>query len=673
MKKKILSLSALICLVMSGCNLAVNSSSNSETSSNSVVETSSSSVKTSSSESNKISSITISNKNVLTATWYEGGEDRTLDIALVASGVTLDQAISKNLITITSSDATVVKAVNKKLSALKPGTATITVAAGEVKDSVEITVSEKVYENPVITITPDESKTYGTVSGQELELPGFTCVDNYGTDLSAYVTITSDLDPYATIYNNKFLSDIEGSHTLTYSVKHPNNEEKVGTATFTVDVYRKIFAREPSVCEISDLATNENQKVTLKDPGETVSQLNLPVGKVYYAEANFEGPTYNIWGGFAHVTSNYTEPARWLLSCLRNSDKTSIWLDSSNWATSSDRYHNNINDTMGIAFDGTSVKVATARINHEFYLFINDTYVGSYSNEYYASVDTAPGIFMNAYGAGASVLPSYWMGETLMDNGVGDGVDVTNIDFFSDAEEVQAKVETLMAGRVVQQYIPSSVGQWGYEYRPDIFSSGESEEKGVYMDVLDATAGQNASIWSPWVYFGGDMTFEFDYTYGGSTVDESSQDGRMWVELRGWDHSTTLVEFGAKYSMADPQFMMDQEQYCNSYGDSEEGVQKYNQPTVSSIGLTKDAITTLHYKITRELVEATGTKAAHSKITMTITLDGVGSISHTVYAYSGRGANEELLVLVQNKNVKGSFTNIKWSHSIEAESPEITA
>ena len=163
----------------------------------------------------------------------------------------------------------------------------------------------------------------------------------------------------------------------------------------------------------------------------------------------------------------------------------------------------------------------------------------------------------------------------------------------------------------------------------------------------------NNCIWSNHIYFGGNFSFEFDYKYESSSFAEDNQGGRMFVELRPRNNYTPLVEFGAKYSMANPQFMMDREQFKNGGGTNPDGSTNgtYYQPTMSTVNVNK--YDTLHYKITRTLY------ADYSAIAMEISKDGVVIASKT-WENKGCNATDPITVLVQNKGVKGSFSHVRW-------------
>ena len=84
----------------------------------------------------ELEKISISNKAELTTEWTIGDADRTIKLELQPESADIDDSE----ITVSSSNDKVIKVSDKTLKAVGAGTAKITVAAGELSDSVDITV-----------------------------------------------------------------------------------------------------------------------------------------------------------------------------------------------------------------------------------------------------------------------------------------------------------------------------------------------------------------------------------------------------------------------------------------------------------------------------------------------------------------------------------------------------
>lgn len=127
MKKSFIPLTALALLALVSCG--GNSNQTSSTVSESEV----------SSQQEVVNSVTITNKEEISADWALGSSDRTLNISTDPAG-NVNALINAGKITITSSDPTIVAVIGRVLQAKAAGTATVTVAYGDKTDSVSVTV-----------------------------------------------------------------------------------------------------------------------------------------------------------------------------------------------------------------------------------------------------------------------------------------------------------------------------------------------------------------------------------------------------------------------------------------------------------------------------------------------------------------------------------------------------
>ncbi len=84
-------------------------------------------------------SISITNKEALTAEWIEEGESRTVELSITPDRYT----VNNSEIVVTSDNSAVVKADGLTLSAMGGGTANVTVSLGNASDRVAITVMPK--------------------------------------------------------------------------------------------------------------------------------------------------------------------------------------------------------------------------------------------------------------------------------------------------------------------------------------------------------------------------------------------------------------------------------------------------------------------------------------------------------------------------------------------------
>ena len=222
-KKLLLSLMSLVSVAfLAGCN-----PSSSSTSAPSSSQTSSS-VSTSSTVT--VKTITINNKADITKTWHSGDESRVLDLS--SDPVTnIPTAIANGSITITSSNPKVVSTSGLYLYPMAAGTATITVACGNVKDTVDIVVIDFITLTPtnnVISLGAADKTVSFTISstGEKTNLTDFnwkssdetvaTVKDGVVTGLKAgKVTITATQKELETNFATYDITVVEGIEKIT--------------------------------------------------------------------------------------------------------------------------------------------------------------------------------------------------------------------------------------------------------------------------------------------------------------------------------------------------------------------------------------------------------------------------------------------------------------------------
>lgn len=612
-------LAAMMLFPLVSCEMEIDSSTNSSITSVGTSDEESSTVPV-----NDITSLSITNKEELQAEWRVDQEVRVISVEIEPETLDFETELEYERITITSSNVNVVKVSGTTLSAVGVGSVTITVKAAEIEDSVKLTILDKVIESPILEI--DETEL-AIIQGEELTLPNVTAKTFDGLDLD--VEISDDKD--STISSGRFVSFEQGTHTLIYTVTDPRDETKTLSKVVTVDVYRKVLRDKAGVTnlfDIDDLLPNEEQTVTVKDTGEFIKQLNMEPGKLYYAEAIFQGTRANVWEGFAHTQDDINNH-RWLLSNLRTNDRNHIFLDSLNWSTSEDRYMIHIDKNRDVPFseDTTNFKYAIARDGDLMYAFVNDVYIASYTSKFYREIDTVPALFTNCYGD-ASVAEN--------------GEDIFNIKYFS-GDEARDKINYLIGVSLIRSYVPDTWAELSKNIDNRNFTVNEySEDRGMNFDFTNNTTNWNDGMVSPYIYFADNFTFEFDYklvSIGGDYGDVT----RMWLELRPWNWSDEYLHLGAAFK--------DRPRYLMNHLDTVEE-EKWFEPSYDYF----DDSLGIRYKLQRELTDTA------SIFTMTITSIANPEQTETrVISCKHNRWNQEVLVLWHNVGSAGEFSNIKWS------------
>ena len=120
----------------------------------------------------EVTAIVITNKEELTNVWEVGQDDRKISIEVTPNTLSAATLINNGKIKIESSNIDVITVVGTMLHAKGAGKSTITVSAGSIKESIEITVNEKtvvpvsklsdVLKEAAAEVQTNDSKTFTT-------------------------------------------------------------------------------------------------------------------------------------------------------------------------------------------------------------------------------------------------------------------------------------------------------------------------------------------------------------------------------------------------------------------------------------------------------------------------------------------------------------------------------
>jgi uncharacterized protein YjdB len=187
----------------------------------------------------EITSLTIANKEDLTAEWHVGDADRTLAIT-ANEGINVTEALLNDKIVVASSDETVIQTNGKKLTALKAGTATITVKIpdGSVSDTVEITVLAKVEVavtpiNTLISEFATANPTSGTYGDTEVAVAGVVVANDGSENMVVY-----DGTGFIVVFGTSYVSNY-GDYVVGTKVK----------VTGTLNTYYGVVELKPEEVE----------------------------------------------------------------------------------------------------------------------------------------------------------------------------------------------------------------------------------------------------------------------------------------------------------------------------------------------------------------------------------------------------------------------------------------
>ena len=568
------------------------------------------------------------------------------------------------------------------------GTATITVAYKDnaaIKDTITVTTT---VSNPSIelsgngvTLIQDGDKQgqyqLNGLHGATISLP---TVNKAACDNRDDNIILDDLElsdtGKMTLDNNKLTVSEKGEFTVTYTVKDRRDETKIATVTLNISIFRKVLADNDnySMKEGCAFVEDDKQVVVGSNTGISFVPFNVQPSKNYYAEVTFDskyflsadGGWWDSGIGMGHFRPNVS--GRLLMSYVdkAKTHKVKDFNTTVNWETDETKdasiiYSYKLDEFRGIVFntadDNTpnTVKYAIARIGDDFFCFVNDVYVCSVSPELYRNSDTIPGIFAVA-----------------MNNANGN-TEATKISYVFDAE-AKTKVSTLLKGGsgVASAYVPNEY-YLGSKAEGNFTVNVATDERGANFDFNadnDNKKDYNSSCVSPYVYFDGDFTLEWEYRptwtsheFGtgntGSIFELRSIN--YWAELNKfgvrffWDGSTPVVQFIAHRPQED-QFGWTNE--SARYAQSSKEYQNLMNYGVKMRVTRK--ITDGKATITYTVIPFTDANKTEGQALLDVTQS---DIDQGNFGNNYQIATEALQFVWHNMETAGEYSNIRWAHT----------
>lgn len=570
------------------------------------------------------------------------------------------------------------------------GTATITVAYKDnaaIKDTITVTTT---VSNPSIelsgngvTLIQDGDKQgqyqLNGLHGATISLPTVNkaACDNRDDNIILDDLVLSDTEKMA-LDNNELTVSEKGEFTVTYTVKDSRDETKTATVTLNISIFRKVLADNDnySMKEGCAFVEDDKQVVVGSNTGISFVPFNVQPSKNYYAEVTFDskyflsadGGWWDSGIGMGHFLSNVS--GRLLMSYVDKA-KTHKVKDFNttvnNWETDETKdasiiYSYKLDEFRGIVFntadDNTpnTVKYAIARIGDDFFCFVNDVYVCSVSPELYRNSDTIPGIFAVA-----------------MKNDKGN-TEATKISYVFDAE-AKTKVSTLLKGGsgVASAYVPF---EWAANSKNEYLTvNNATEDRGANYNYTYNSSEFNDGMVSPYVYFDGDFTFEWEYKPTDVSFD---WEVGSTLEIRTNKYSEPIIKFGVQFGydwegdvtgeklrfiadLRDPDnHGWHQTSYYNKNSGDAATAAMYNN--VFSFGVK--------FRVTRTINEGKASyvytvipytdanKTEGQKIEWTFI-----DITEENYGPGWDDAAKTVQVLWHNYRAAGEYSNIRWAHT----------
>ena len=141
----------------------------------------------------ELTSLTIANKDALTAEWRVADSDRQVSITADPATFDISKALDEGTLTITSSNSGVVTVMGRYLHAVAAGETTITVQCGEIKDSVNITVLPRI-EMTTVTVADALAAAKGAVVAVKGEVVQISSKGFFVADTSGIIYVYNALD-----------------------------------------------------------------------------------------------------------------------------------------------------------------------------------------------------------------------------------------------------------------------------------------------------------------------------------------------------------------------------------------------------------------------------------------------------------------------------------------------
>ena len=300
-------------------------------------------------------------------------------------------------------------------------------------DNIELDLELKVKSFDVTEVTGINKK---------IQIPDYSAKDKHGNDITDLVQITDSLLSDINL-SKKTITLLEpGEHNIVFSVTDPNDSTLTKTKEFKIQCYREILNFDNMHSEINLKSPIEEQYVVSHNPDKGLGRLNIDSGKMYYAEAYFDGSVdVNVCKGLAHVVSTDNDEGSsinsWLISMINVDTKKHAIVNSRNYSwtevLSKDVSSYNIENldlTNGFKF-------AIARYGNTLYSFLNDTLIETYTHDVLANIDTTPALYTYMGGAFEEITVSNDDGttETIKKNLFAEtGIKITNIDYYNDVK-----------------------------------------------------------------------------------------------------------------------------------------------------------------------------------------------------------------------------------------------
>lgn len=245
----------------------------------------------------ELTSLTIANKDALTAEWRVADSDRQVSITADPATFDISKALDEGTLTITSSNSGVVTVMGRYLHAVAAGETTITVQCGEIKDSVNITVLPRV-EMTTVTVAEALAAKKGAVVAVKGEVVQISSKGFFVADTSGIIYVYNALDE---TYKLGDTVNVQGAIDEYSHIKQlTSTDYKIEESSTEVDaglVFTDYTGEQLEKLSTADISKSFPAKVTVTVVADSTNDDKLKDGQVLFSCAGLADTTI-IYSGY---------------------------------------------------------------------------------------------------------------------------------------------------------------------------------------------------------------------------------------------------------------------------------------------------------------------------------------------------------------------------------------
>lgn len=245
----------------------------------------------------ELTSLTIANKDALTAEWRVADSDRQVSITADPATFDISKALDEGTLTITSSNSGVVTVMGRYLHAVAAGETTITVQCGEIKDSVNITVLPRI-EMTTVTVADALAAAKGAVVAVKGEVVQISSKGFFVADTSGIIYVYNALD---STYKLGDTVNVQGAIDEYSHIKQlTSTNYKIEESSTEVDaglVFTEYTGAELEKLSTADISKSFPGKITVTVVADSTNDNKLKDGQVLFSCSGLKDTTI-IYSGY---------------------------------------------------------------------------------------------------------------------------------------------------------------------------------------------------------------------------------------------------------------------------------------------------------------------------------------------------------------------------------------